>query len=43
MRLGTGDLTCQVRMERDGRRAMLERTVFVTAYGLVGTVHSMQT
>ena len=37
MRLGTGDLTCQVRMERDGRRAMLERTIFVTAYGLVGT------
>lgn len=37
MRLGTGDLQCQVRMERDGRRAMLERLIFVTAYGLVGT------
>ena len=36
MRLGTGDLKCQVRMERDGRRSMLEKLIFVSAYGLVG-------
>lgn len=39
MRLGTGGLTCQTKLERDGRRAMLEKLVFVSAYNLVGAVH----
>eukprot|EP00908_Phaeocystis_cordata_P008096 Transcript_18766.p1 GENE.Transcript_18766~~Transcript_18766.p1 ORF type:complete len:406 (-),score=42.40 Transcript_18766:174-1391(-) len=38
MRLGTGNLNCEVKMERDGRRSVLERLIFVTAYNLVGVV-----
>lgn len=39
MRMGTGDLSCNVKMDRDGRRSALERLVFVSAYNLVGAVN----
>lgn len=39
MRMGTGGLLCREVMDRDGRRGVLERLVFVSAYNLVGAVH----
>ena len=39
MRMGTGNLACHVKMDRDARRAMLEKLVFVSAYNLVGAVY----
>ncbi|KAL1530503.1 hypothetical protein AB1Y20_001404 [Prymnesium parvum] len=39
MRMGTGNLICREMMQRDARRNMLEKLVFVSAYNLVGTVH----
>ena len=41
MRLGTGNLGCHVKMDRDGRRSSLEQLVFVSAYNLVGAVHGV--
>mmetsp|Transcript_27277 Transcript_27277/g.45462 ORF Transcript_27277/g.45462 Transcript_27277/m.45462 type:complete len:346 (-) Transcript_27277:144-1181(-) len=39
MRLGTGNMACHERMQRDARRSMLEKLVFVSAYNLVGSVY----
>jgi len=39
MRLSTGDLGCQVKMARDGRRSVLEKLVFVSSYNLVGACY----
>lgn len=39
MRMGTGNLVCREVMQREARRCMLEKLVFVSAYNLVGTVH----
>ena len=39
MRMGTGGLICREVMQRDGRRNMLEKLVFTSAYNLVGAVH----
>ena len=39
MRMNTGDLSCHVKMERDGRRSVLEKLVFTTAYNLVGACY----
>ena len=39
MRMGTGNMACKVKQDRDARRSHLEKLVFVSAYNLVGTVH----
>lgn len=39
MRLGTGNLACEVKPDRDMRRSVLEKLVFVSAYNLVGAVN----
>jgi len=39
MRLGTGGLTCSTVNERDLRRNMLEKLVFISSFMLVGAVH----
>ena len=38
-RMSTGNLACEIKMDRDARRSTLERLVFLSAYHLVGTVH----
>ena len=39
MRMGTGDLSCHVRQDRDLRRSVLEKLVFTSAYNLVGACY----
>ena len=39
MRMSTGNMVCREVMQRDARRCMLEKLVFVSAYNLVGAVH----
>jgi len=39
MRLNHGGLACRELSQRDARRSILERLVFVSAYNLVGAVH----
>jgi len=38
-RLHAGGMTCHEKMERDGRRAVLEKLVFTSAYNLVGACY----
>jgi len=39
MRLGTADLTCNVVKDRDYRRNMLEKLVWISSFMLIGQVH----
>jgi hypothetical protein len=39
--MSTGNLACEIKMDRDARRSTLEKLVFLSAYHLVGTVHGV--
>ena len=39
MRMEAGEMSCHVKMDRDGRRSVLEKLVFTSAYNLVGACY----